>query len=354
MSITRTVRLAGAAILAFPLWSGAASNIDLTDYQREDGAITLKRNVDFVDPYFSTKALLLASRHGLNVDDSTQKWVNWLLPRQLPDGRFMRYSKASSVSEWSAGQDADADDAMMAMWVALLAQTTQGDMSEQIVNSIDRALTQLESLRVVENEAHSLTSAKGNDNGIGPGIYKISATNPAGLLMDNVEIYEAYVTLSRYFTAHGPAWRGKAYAARALAVAEAIEKVFWDPALQRYRITTQARQADDFYPDRVAQLFPLLGGLPDVRHDHRSTYKAWLRMNKQRWLMLTADYYPWGLVAIAAKRMGDSHSAQCWAANAEPLRTGSRWNVLEEVEYAIVTSNTDHTRTDAMIERPLC
>ncbi|PUA18821.1 hypothetical protein [Glaciimonas sp. PCH181] len=347
MSLVRTARIAGAVMLALPLLSVAASGVDLSGYQSEDGAITLKRNVAFVDPYFSTKALLLAAQQGLNVQDMTQKWVRWLLPRQLPDGRFMRYCKTTAASDWVACQDADADDAMMAMWVALLAQTTQGEMSPEIVRSIDRSLTQLESLRVA---ASANNPAKGT--------YTISATNSVALLMDNVEIYEGYRVLSRYFTAHGPAWRGQAYAVRAQAVAEAIEAVFWDPVLKRYRITTQARQADDFYPDRVAQLFPLLGDLPDIRRDRRAAYKAWLQANKQRWLMLKADYFPWGLVAIAAKRMGDNHTALCWAANAGSLRAGPRWNVLEEVEYAVLSSHVAQSvsasSTEEIIERPIC
>ena len=347
MRIIRTTRLASAGMLAFPLLSGPASRVDLNGYQSEDGAITLKRNIAFVDPYFSTKALLLASQQGLNVQNMVQKWVSWLLPRQLPDGRFMRYCKPTAGAEWVACQDTEADDAMMAMWVALLAQTTQGEMSAEIVRSIDRSLTQLESLRMADSVKNTVT-----------GVYAISATNAVALLMDNVEIYEAYSALSRYFTAHGPVWRGQTYSARALAVAEAIEAVFWDPLLKRYRSTTQARQADDFYPDRVAQLFPLLGGLPDVRRDRRSAYKAWLRMNKQRWLMLKADYFPWGLVAIAAKQMGDDHTALCWAANAGSLRAGPRWNVLEEVHYAVLSGHSRPaaraSSSEEITERPLC
>ena len=317
-----TAQLVGIVMLAVPLWSAAVPMLDLTGYQLDDGAITIKRNTPLVDPYFSTKALLIASQQGMDVGEVTQKWINWLLVRQLPDGRFMRYCKPSPESAWIACQDADADDAMMAMWVALLAETTRGEMSKELLDSIDRSLTQLEMLRVPAT-----------------GVYCISATNQVALLMDNVEIYEGYVALSRYFKSHGVPWREKAYAVRAMSVAAAIEKVFWMPSLKRYRVTTQARQEDDFYPDRVAQLYPLLGGLPDIRGDRRSAYKAWLRANKKEWEMFEADYFPWGLVAIAAKSVGDRHTAACWAATAGALRTGPRWNVLEEVVYESLQMN---------------
>ena len=103
-------------------------------------------------------------------------------------------------------------------------------------------------------------------------------------------------------------------------------------------MTTQARRAKEFYPDRVAQIYPLLGGLPDLRRDRRSAYESWLRTNKNEWQMLRADYFPWGLVAIVAKSMGDGGVAACWAANAAALRTGPRWNVLEEAVYEILRS----------------
>jgi hypothetical protein len=309
-------------IFSVSLGSGAASKLTLSGYQLEDGAITLQRDGSFVDPYFSTKALLIASQQGMDVTEVTQKWVNWLLNRQLPDGRFMRYCRSAEELAWNACQEADADDAMMGMWVALLAETTQGEMPQEMLGSIDRSMTQLKKLR------NPVT-----------GTYFISAANQVSLLMDNVEIYEGYVALSRYFQSHGANMRKKEYEVRATAIAASIEQVFWEPSLRRYRVTTQARRADDFYPDRVAQIFPLLGGLPDLRRDRRSAYKAWLRMNKNEWQTLRADYFPWGLVAIVAKLMGDSAVAACWAANAGVLRTGPRWNVLEEAVYEILQTS---------------
>ncbi|MGS0741029.1 hypothetical protein ACVBEF_04200 [Glaciimonas sp. GG7] len=338
----RLACIAGAFTLALPLLSVAIAPVDrslsLDGYQREDGAITLKRDTAFVDPYFATKALLLAVQHGLDMREITQKWIAWLLPRQLPDGRFMRYCRYELAAQWLACKDADADDAMMAMWVALLAEATPGEMPVALQNSMDRALTRLESLRVA-------------DGVTGTGVYTISSTNSAALLMDNVEIYEGYSALSRYFAAHGPLWRAKAYTVRAMAVADAIERVFWDPVSERYRITTQVRQSDDFYPDQVAQLYPLLGGLPDIcgeRRSSRSSYHAWMARNKAPWLTLTADYFPWGLVAIAALHMDDKPTALSWVESASGLRAGPRWNVLEEVTYVILRPSS------WCLERSLC
>ncbi len=308
-----------ALLFALPVWSNATA-LKLSDYQLDDGAIVLKRDEPFVDPYFSTKALLIAAQHGLQVNEVARKWVNWLLPRQLADGRFMRFCKQTMASrDWAACHEADADDAMMAMWLALIAETMQDPLPKNILESIERSLKQLEKLRVADS-----------------GVYLVSETNKVALLMDNVEIYEGYRALSRHFQKRGDAARAKRYAARASALAAAIERVFWSPAQQRYRITTQTREANDFYPDRLAQLYPLLGDLPDVRNNRAAVYRDWLQANRGNWLALSADEFPWGLVAIAALRMGDLNTAANWNAIAGSLRGSQRWNVLEEAIYEVV------------------
>jgi hypothetical protein len=313
---------AGMLLFAIPLWSAAAPPLTLVGYQMADGEITLQRNGTIIDPYFSTKAVLLAAQQGMDVEPVAQRWIRWLLPRQLPDGRFMRFCRPAPEQAWAACHDADADDAMMAMWLALLAETAQGALSPELLQSAERALTQLEQLRAPDS-----------------GVYYISATSKVALLMDNVEIYEAYRTLARYFKQRGDRLKTKMYTARATAVAAAIERVFWLPAQQRYRVTTQARQADNFYPDRVAQIYPMLGRLPDTRHDYAVTYKAWMRANRDDWLAFRADHFPWGLVAIVAQRIGDTGPAHCWASAAEPLRNGPRWNVLEEAALEALRAN---------------
>lgn len=321
-----TVRLACCLLLALPLSTHTVMVLELAEYQLQDGAIPLHRNGPFVDPYFSTKALLLAAQDGMAIDLPAQKWIDWLLPRQAADGRFMRYCKPAPEADWVACKEADADDAMMAIWIAFLVENKKGDLPQEQLTSVERALKQLDQLRDRES-----------------GVYFISATNRVALLMDNVEIYEAYRSLARHYKRLGDQPKSQAYANLSRAVAAAIERVFWEPARKRYRASTQWREADDFYPDRVAQIYPWLGRMPDTRGDHAAAYRSWIRANRERWLKFKVDEFPWGLVAIAAQRMGDVQSARCWAGAARSVRPGPRWNVLEEAAFKVLQARNSQS-----------
>ena len=96
--------------LLLPSARAMDSTLDLSGYQDAQGAITVHHQGDAVDPYFAMKALLVAHDAGLDMRATGQAWVNWLLPRQGPDGLFERYCKDGS--DWRACQEADADDAL--------------------------------------------------------------------------------------------------------------------------------------------------------------------------------------------------------------------------------------------------
>jgi hypothetical protein len=96
-----------------------------------------------------------------------------------------------------------------------------------------------------------------------------------------------------------------------------------------FRITTQARYENEFYPDRVAQIFPLLYQLNDESLAQLS-FQKWINANGKEWFKQMYRDYPWGLVAITALNMNDIDSASCWHNRAEPMRYSKHWNVLEE------------------------
>jgi hypothetical protein len=51
------------------------------------------------------------------------------------------------------------------------------------------------------------------------------------------------------------------------------------------------------------------------------------------WIERSYDPSPWGLVALAAEKLGDTKSAACWTSQSDSLRGGSSWNVLEEAVW---------------------
>lgn len=91
------------------------------------------------------------------------------------------------------------------------------------------------------------------------------------------------------------------------------------------------RYRSAFYPDAAAQLFPRLAGMAPMPGE--TTFANWLAAYGSAWRAQATHDYPWGLVAVAALREGDTRTAACWLALAEPMRGTTRWNVLEEAIY---------------------
>ena len=305
----------------------------LNGYQEPSGAITLTLGGSTVDPYFAMKALLSAQQLGMNIDQATCSFVNWLKPFQRSDGSFDRFCR--SGTGWIACQRADADDSTTALWMQLLCtvNTCQpGQSGGAPSDSFTRAQRLLESLRTRR------------------GTYSISAELPVQLLMDNAEVYESLATCSRHFAQGGNSAQA-ALARRLRTQAEqldiAVKREFWNSSSGQYRITSQARSESSFYPDAVAQLYPLLASMPSQAGPMRgkSWLQHWYATHQAAWFSGTADNYPWGLMAMAMaveprqKLQGlhnigatnESDPIERWLAMATPLRhSQQRWNVLEE------------------------
>jgi hypothetical protein len=283
-------------------------------YQRASGAIVLETDGNFVDPYFALKALLTAQDGGLNIRGPALAWIEWLLPRQLPDGRFQRYCR--DVSEtWRSCKAADADDALLALWVQLLYRMSPDEIPSAWHASVTKAEEQLAWLY-----DHKL------------GIYAVSRKTPVGLFMDNVEIYAALKDVAVSQKRLGEQLAAQQTQARAQALANSIVRVFWDKKHGRFRVSTQRNWRRDFYPDVVAQTYPWLLDLP-TPNDRNVAWSDWKRRYGSEWIERKRDPHPWGLVALTAMELGDKDTAACWMVKAAPFRYSVDWNVLEEAAY---------------------
>jgi len=313
--ITAAMAGIGMGLLALSVLA-RAGELDLTIYQGPEGAIHLNRESNLVDPYFATKALLEASHAGVDVRRAAHAWIDWALKRQLPDGRFNRYCRVPP-QDWVACADADADDAMMAVWMQLLVELAPPEgMSPAWRLSVQSASRQLRTLF---------------DPGLG--IYFISAKQPVGLFMDNVEIYAALRAMARWQRDSGKFFEAARSENEATRLQQQLVNNFWDTREQRFRVSTQPRSINEFYPDEVAQIYPWVENMPTPHGTGRDrAYRQWIQQSGAAWLRMEADHFPWGLVAIAALRMNEVH-AECWLVRAAPLRHSNRWNVLEEAIF---------------------
>ena len=299
--------------------SGAAPEFDPNGYQFSDGAVSLHYRGDYVEPYFATKALLLAEDAGLDVREPIQKWIAWLLPRQETNGSFGRYCRKGSLS-WHLCATADADDSMLALWLQLLyTNAPDSGLPVEWQASVKRAEKGLEGVRNSRL-----------------GVYHVSRQNHVALLMDNVEVYSALVAISRAQQRFGQVEQARATEENAETLDSAIQRVFWNTHEEWFRPSIQ-KNRPEFYPDVVAQVYPWLADMPvDSNMGNANAWQSWKSRFGAEWLDKKLDPHPWGLVAMAALKFDDTDSASCWLSRAEPLRFSSNWNILEEAAFQAV------------------
>lgn len=300
--------LAGTASLA-----AGAPSLDLQGYADEVGAITVLHGGNSADPYFAMQALLLAHDNGMDVSAPAEKFADWLVPRQKPDGTFDRFCKDAAGS-WASCKAADADDSLLAMWMRLL------DTMPQKLRGKPLWLKSHATSKVAL--AHLFQPSRG--------IYMVSPLVLHGLFMDNLEVWSLKAQS-----------RPAAQAAEADKLARAIRDTFWNPVDKQFLVSTQLEQRAEkqaFYPHQVAQIFPLLVDFPLAPAEAGPYYREWMAKHRAEWLIQGKADYPWGLLAVLAMRQGDAASARCWLREAAPLRHSARWAVTDEASFQILVS----------------
>ena len=302
--------------------STTAREFNPNGYQLPDGAISLHHHGDYIEPYFATKALLLAQEAGLDVRQPVRQWIEWLLPRQDKHGGFGRYCRKPG-SDWKLCAAADADDSMLSLWLQLL-----------YTNAPDSGIPAdwQQSVRKARESLHRLRNSR-------LGVYHISGSNHVALFMDNIEVYSALMAIARAQQRFGNAADADKTHAEAEKLNLNIKRVFWNKHAEWFRPSIQ-KSRSAFYPDVVAQVYPWLADLPmesDVQS--REAWDRWRNRYAGEWLDKKVDPHPWGLVAMAALKFHDDASAACWLSRSEPLRYSTNWNVLEESAFQAVQAH---------------
>jgi len=306
--------LAAAALLACGWQLSWAAAFHPTTFQHPDGAMTLNSDGKYVEPYFATKALIVAQDGGLDVRQPALAWISWALSRQRPDGLFRRFCRSNG--QWRDCAPADADDSMLALWMQLLYRMSPTNgMPGSWQRSVDLSARQLEKLY---NQRL--------------GVYHISRQNHVALFMDNIEVYGALQDIAREQVRLGDSDSAGKTNARAEKLKSAIDHIFWDRRQKRFRPSMQ-KDRPAFYPDDVAQVYPWLANMSAPGEDARDAWEQWKRAFGAAWIERRYDTHPWGLVALAAEKVGDSSAAACWTSHADPLRGSDSWNVLEEAVW---------------------
>ncbi|MDI1272149.1 hypothetical protein [Polaromonas sp.] len=308
-----TVCMMGTLLLTQASCAGAAAPLELGGYTDDSGAITVLHGGDSADPYFAMQALLLAHENGMDISVPAEKFANWLVPRQKPDGTFDRFCRGADKT-WVSCKTADADDSLLAIWMKLL-ETMPAKLAG---NPVWRKSHEVSKVAL----EHLYQPSRG--------IYMVSPVVLHGLFMDNLEVWSLKVHLKQ------PQQR-----AASDKLARAIHDTFWDPVNKRFLVSTQLEQRSQkqaFYPDHVAQIFPLMFDFPLLPVNSRPYYRDWMAAHRAEWLIQGQADYPWGLLAVLALRQNDKVSAGCWLRESTPLRHSKRWSVSDEASYQILLS----------------
>ncbi|OZB44957.1 MAG: hypothetical protein B7X46_06390 [Thiomonas sp. 15-66-11] len=303
--------LAGIPLLAF-LATAEAVPLDLSGYAGDSGAISIQFHGDTVDPYFALQALLLAQQNGLSIAAYSTKWANWLLARQKPDATFDRFCRNGPV--WAPCKTADADDSLLALWLKFL-RTMPAELKRNPAWRHSEKVSQLALSRLVDPSR---------------GIYLVSPVYQHGLFMDNLEVWS------------GKPNRAAAENAAHPSLAESIDKTFWDSKTKRFLVSTQPGQEQvkpAFYPDAVAQIYPLLENYPLIPGGAHAWYAQWIKQYRGLWLRQVHTDFAWGLVALVAWKQGDVGSARCWLRTTLPFRHTAHWTVTDEVVVQILNAH---------------
>ena len=290
-------------------------------YMRADGSIISLESSHVIDPYFPTKALLVAEDNGLSIRQIGEPWIKWMLSKQDDNGLFSRFCFKDGEPGYQACAVADADDSMMALWIELLYRLSpKAGLPEKWRLSAQKALYQLDSIY----DAPS-------------GVFFVSRNVPAGLLMDNIEIYASFKNIAQSARRIGDEKQAKDFDYRAAQLKAGIIRTFWDEKTGSFKASTQPRKEAAFYPDTVVQLVPMMYGFksPELLPQEQ-TYTHWMNDHRAEWFKLIGQDYPWGLLAVLAVDRGDSATANCWLQEARPYRDSRNWDVLDEAAFQSV------------------
>jgi hypothetical protein len=286
-----------------------AQAVLLNRFIQADGAISVVEKGDFVDPYFANKALIIAWEAGLDVRDSTQRWLLWLLPRQRADGGFDRFC-ANGIS-WIACKGADADDSTAATFIhlnALYGRAIHQDSRRQGIKSASTKPSSTETAHAVHKAEQLLQRLR-----TPRGTYRAFADRPIEFLMDNTEVYASLEAAGQQ--------------KQATHLKNAIEQHFytypvWQPANASYA-------KFEFYPSALAPAYRWHTGL--IASDAlEQEFDVWTKKWGSAWLTRAHDEYAWGLVAWGARNVKQQHWIRCWRYQYAATGRHRGWTVLDE------------------------
>lgn len=267
--------------------------------QRDSGAIALTPGSPDINPYFANlaaQALLTESRYLPQVE----RYMDWYLERLNADATIDDHRLADDGREVALGRY-DSADSYAATFLSLVAGYVEagGDPGWVVERrgELDRVAGVMERL----TDADGLTWAK--------------PMYPLKLLMDNCEVYRGWTDWGRVLERLGDAAAAGLARERAAGVAQGLARFRQSEGTLAWAVAPlglrRGSNPERFYPDGVAQFFPLVFGLSDNPAGYLQ-----FRAAQPSWHELKGDKFPWMMAALAAYRSGDDAAAEAALATA--------------------------------------
>ena len=254
---------------------------------------------------------------------SVGRYLDWHTGILLEtDGKMGIYRKESGKLIYK--EKVDSEDGYLGMYLFLmgkyLEKTENTDLPEYWKKGISLALKKIQSL-------------------MRDGITQVSEENTTAYLMDNLEVWKGLHELELAGLEDT-----QAISEMRKKIQAQIENIFWDDANQRWRIIGNSDLYDqiEFYPDGVAQIYPLIYEFPvkekkkqKILYDQFTEKFQWQKLNKKR------NGFLWAMTGMTAAQMGDINNLVELIGNYEteygenrkyPLYTGEAGWICMECE----------------------
>jgi len=302
----RVVTVPGAH---FDASRATSANDSIVLCQLSSGAIAEASPPVFIRPYFSNLAAMgvVAAKQHL---DAVENWMCWYV-EHLNATDVWNINNGGTIYDYNVdGQgietpthDADSTDSYAATFLSLARMYFEsGDTNAQAyIRSIKTNLENIADVEFRTAQADSLTVAKPD--------------YPVRYLMDNIEVWRGLTDFALLeASAWGDAGKQRLYSAQAARIASSIESEMWNQAAGWYYTaihedgSKEAAHWAEWYPDSVAQLFPIIYGLIEPTSTRAVSLYSQFNESWPAWTtgQRGGDVFPWAMVAYAAAVMGDT------------------------------------------------
>lgn len=282
-----------------------------------------------VNPYFACVAALglLAETENRPITEAEKKavgrYLDWHTGILLEtDGKMGIYRKEGEKLIYR--EKADSEDGYLGMYLFLMGEYLEKTESTELPESWEKGI------RLALKKLQSLMQ---------DGITQVSEENTTAYLMDNLEVWKGLYKLEQAGVEDARLireLRGKLQAQ--------IENTFWDDETQKWSIIRDCDLYDptEFYPDGVAQIYPLIYGFP-VK-EKRTQKKLYVQFTEKfQWQKLSerSTKFLWTMTGMAAAQVGDvkrlmellrNYKTEYCAERKYPLYTGEAGWICMECE----------------------